>query len=247
VLKIADGVEMLQLQVESFGVRSELNPTLIWDEKNAILIDTGLPGYWNALQQALQEAGVPHEKLTAIIVTHQDLDHIGSLPQAVNGPTGRVKVYAHELERSYVEGKLPLIKTTPAAMAPLLNQLPEEMRRRALAVFEHPPRADVDETLDDGQELPFCGGIRVVHTPGHTAGHLSLYLQRSKILIAGDALICEDGVLQEPVRATLDMEEAMRSVSKLAELDIEAIVCYHGGLCAVNAGEQLRKLAANRT
>jgi glyoxylase-like metal-dependent hydrolase (beta-lactamase superfamily II) len=244
-VKIAEGVEMLQLQVEAFGVRSELSPTLVHDEENAILIDTGLPGYWNALQQLMQEAGVPYEKLTAVIATHQDLDHIGSLPQVANGPAGRVKVYAHELDRPYIEGKLPLIKTNPTTMAPLLNRLPEEARQRALAVFEHPPRADVDAMLGDGEELPYCGGIRVVHTPGHTAGHISLYLQRSKILIAGDALICEDGVLREPVRATLDMEEAMRSVRKLAKLDIEAIVCYHGGLCADNAGEQLRRLAAN--
>ena len=46
----------------------------------------------------------------------------------------------------------------------------------------------VDRIVEDGEELPFCGGITVIHTPGHTPGHICLYIGQNKTLIAGDAL-----------------------------------------------------------
>jgi glyoxylase-like metal-dependent hydrolase (beta-lactamase superfamily II) len=89
--------------------------------------------------------------------------------------------------------------------------LPEEMR----ILFQNPPKVKVDQTVDDGQELPYCGGIRVIFTPGHTPGHISLYLKQSKTLVAGDAMICLDGSLRGPVQqTTLDMNTALRSLEK---------------------------------
>jgi glyoxylase-like metal-dependent hydrolase (beta-lactamase superfamily II) len=51
------------------------------------------------------------------------------------------------------------------------ESLPEEAR----LLFENPPKAKVDETLADNQELSYCGGIQVIFTPGHSPGHISLY------------------------------------------------------------------------
>ncbi|MCK9911855.1 hypothetical protein MXD81_22055, partial [Microbacteriaceae bacterium K1510] len=87
-----------------------------------------------------------------------------------------------------------------------LESLPEEVRQKALELCENPPKAKVDRVLTDGEELPYCGGIRVIFTPGHTPGHISLYLQQSKTLVAADAMIVWDGVLRGPVQqTTLDM------------------------------------------
>ncbi|MFP3381467.1 MBL fold metallo-hydrolase, partial [Bacillus sp. SIMBA_069] len=79
-----------------------------------------------------------------------------------------------ELDKPYIQGELPLLKD---------------------GHLESPPKGRVDYTLIDGQELPFCGGIRVIHTPGHTPGHISLYLKQSKILIAGDSMYSVNGIL----------------------------------------------------
>ena len=237
-MKVANGVAMLELKVEAFGHRAVLNPTLVWDEETAVLIDAGMPGELKQIRTAMEEAGVPFAKLKAVIVTHQDLDHIGSLPEILRESAGSIEVYAHELDKPYIEGDLPLIKTDPKHMSQeTLASLPEGAR----ALYENPPKAKVNKALEDGQELPYCGGIRVIFTPGHTPGHISLYLERSKTLVAGDAMINVEGVLRGPVQqTTLDMDTALHSLEKFLDFDIEAVVCYHGGLCKENVKEQLQ-------
>ena len=102
----------------------------------------------------------------------------------------------------------------------------------------------VDEPLQDGTRLEVAGGVRVVFTPGHTPGHTCLYLERSGTLIAGDALTASEGRLLGPSpSATQDVPTAAASVRKLAELDVRAVVCYHGGVVKDDAGGQLRSLA----
>lgn len=81
------------------------------------------------------------------------------------------------------------------------------------------------------ERLPWCGGIDIVHTPGHMPGHISLYLPASKTLIAGDAVVIEQGKLNiANPQFTLDLDEAVRSVQRLLAYDIEQLICYHGGL-----------------
>jgi len=102
----------------------------------------------------------------------------------------------------------------------------------------------VDEALPDDALLDLAGGVRVVATPGHTIGHMCLYLERTRTVIAGDALVAENGRLQGPSpTATADLPTASRSVRRLAGLDVDAIVCYHGGVVADGAGDQLRRVA----
>lgn len=232
---------MIEFKFEVFGKHSTLNPTLIWDDEVAILIDTGMPGKLEQIREAMREVGVSFDKLKAVILTHQDLDHIGSLPEILKETDGCIDVYAHQLDKPYIEGTLPLIKTDPSRMSKeAFESLPEDLR----FFYTNPPKAKVDKTLEDGQELPFCGGIRVIFTPGHTPGHISLYLKKSKVLVAGDAIISVNGILRGPVqRTTLDMNTAIRSLKKFLDFEIDSVICYHGGLCNINPLDQLRDLS----
>ena len=65
-------------------------------------------------------------------------------------------------------------------------------------LFADPPKVSVDMAVADEEVLPYCGGITVIFTPGHTPGHICLYLNQSKILIAGDALVAVHGELRGP-------------------------------------------------
>ena len=101
----------------------------------------------------------------------------------------------------------------------------------------------VDEHLEDGDRLELTGGTRLIFTPGHTPGHLCLYLERSKVLVAGDALTAEGGHLNGPNPSmTLDMRPTMQSIRRLMDLDVEIIVCYHGGVVSEDANGQLRRV-----
>jgi glyoxylase-like metal-dependent hydrolase (beta-lactamase superfamily II) len=120
----------------------------------------------------------------------------------------------------------------------MLEQSPQ-MRE----VLERLEPVGVDEHLEDGERLDIAGGIRVIFTPGHTPGHLSLYLERSKVLIAGDALRAERGSLNGPNPSmTLEMGTALQSLRTLADLDIDTIVCYHGGVVSEDVNGQLRRV-----
>jgi glyoxylase-like metal-dependent hydrolase (beta-lactamase superfamily II) len=102
---------------------------------------------------------------------------------------------------------------------------------------------EVDEVLKDGDVLPYLGGIEVIYTPGHTIGHMCLYLRESKTLIAGDLLFYREGKLSKADSSiNHDQDLVLKSLKKLTQYDIENIICYHGGLFNDNANESIKKL-----
>ena len=217
-MEIAKGVEMLQLEFQEFII----HPILLWDDEMAVLIDTGFPGQFEDIQVEMERVGVSVDKVKVVILTHQDIDHIGSLPNVLENGVSDIKVYAHELDKPYIEGDLPLLKDVHV---------------------ENPPKGKVSDTVIDGQELPYCGGILILHTPGHTPGHISLYLKPSKILVAGDSMYSVNGMLGGVhAPTTLNIMEARQSLKKYLNLDIESVVCYHGGLSKGNIKIQLQNL-----
>lgn len=241
-MQVAKGLEMLEITANLMGGQGTIHPALIWDEDTVILVDAGFPGQFPQFREAMEKAGVPLENLGKVVLTHQDIDHIGCLPDLLKASSQKVEVLASEVEKPYIQGEKPLIKIEKAMAR--LNDLPQERREGLKRVFTNPPKAPVDKTVADGEELPFCGGITVIHTPGHTPGHISLYHQPSKTLIAGDALVVVDGQLAGPVpQYTLDMDVAIQSLKKLTQYDIEAVICYHGGLYRENVNRRIAELA----
>ena len=105
-------------------------------------------------------------------------------------------------------------------------------------------KVNIDETLIDGQELPYCGGMTVIHTPGHTPGHICLYIKSFKLLIAGDIFAVNDGLLLRGNQDyNFDNEENMKSIQKLMKYDIETVICYHGGMYKDNVNKRIAELA----
>ena len=232
-MRIADGVYVLPIPRNSQGAAGFLNLTLILDEQNGnTLVDAGLPGQAEVIGAALAEAGIGVRDLRRIIFTHQDLDHVGSGAALVR--QSGAQVLAHPADAPHIDGSLRLLKPSPE----MLEQRPQ-MRE----VLERLEPVGVDEHLEDGERLELAGGIRVVFTPGHTPGHLCLYLERSKALVAGDALTAEGGHLNGPNPSmTLEMRPAMQSIRRLADLEIDTILCYHGGVVGEDANGQLRRV-----
>ncbi|MBT2738701.1 MBL fold metallo-hydrolase [Bacillus sp. ISL-7] len=218
------GVKSVVLEVSAGSYSFIVHAALLWDEKDVILVDTGTPGHAKLIQDTLNRESNFFERLTKIIITHQDYDHIGSLPELLANTDERLVVLAHPLSKPYIMGDLPLIKGGPEV---------------------EPSKVDI--SLQDSEILPYCGGIQVIYTPGHTPDHISLYHQPTKTLISGDALTAKDGVLMPPMpEFTLDMDSALKSVAKLIELDIETVITYHGGVCTDRIKERLTAIAEGK-
>jgi len=236
-------IKALTLDVDMFGAQSKIYPTLIWDDTGATLIDVGFPGQFEQLVQAVTAAGISFAQIKRVIITHQDWDHIGTLPEIIKATNGKVELYAHINEKPYLEGTLPYLKMSPERIAVRLQSLPAEIREKAAATFASIPTVIITQTMADGDTLPFHSGIEVIHTPGHTPGHVCLYLKSHRLLIAGDQLRLENGHLVGPAEIhTPDMTTALNSLKKLASYDIERVICYHGGLSEARTSIRIAEL-----
>jgi glyoxylase-like metal-dependent hydrolase (beta-lactamase superfamily II) len=98
--------------------------------------------------------------------------------------------------------------------------------------------------IEDGEILPVLGGLRVVHTPGHTPGSVCLYGARDRILFVGDTLQRRFGAVSfASALYSDDHAMAKRSVKRLAALDVETIVFSHFAPLEGGAAEVLATLA----
>jgi glyoxylase-like metal-dependent hydrolase (beta-lactamase superfamily II) len=224
-MRIAENVEMLSIG----DANGAFYPVLAWDSAHLILIDAGLPGQFDLFRQAIARAGFAVEGLTHILLTHQDMDHIGCVKELLAAAPA-AQVLVHEAEAPYLDGTKTPVKL--AALAAEYDSLPEEGKAwhdRMKAGYKN-RRMRFQKTLRDGEILPICGGIEVVHTPGHTPGHAALYLSTSRILVGGDAVNLLDGALIGPnPEYTLDLEEGLMSFEKIQALHPAGVVSYHGG------------------
>jgi glyoxylase-like metal-dependent hydrolase (beta-lactamase superfamily II) len=206
-----------------------LNPVMLVDENQMVLVDCGYPGSLPLLQEAAKKQHLLFEKITALVITHHDIDHMGAAFELVHAYP-HIKVYASAAEAPYINGKKKSLRLQQAEE--LYPLLPDAYKPAALA-FQNALMAmkpvRVDLMLDE-KDQPFGNDLQVVFTPGHTPGHISLYLQNEKLLIASDALVVENNEFEiANPQFTLDLTGAIASVKKLSALSIHGMVCYHGG------------------
>lgn len=249
-MKLDRGIVMLELAAEVMGKTETVYPTLIESEAGSALIDAGYPGQAERIRSEAALHGVALERLTAVLITHQDIDHIGSLQEIVRQADAPPAVISSRFERPYIQGDERPIRLTSKAVEQALLALPpdvpEEWRRAFRHTLENPPSCAVTATVSHGQTLPYGGGLVVIETPGHTPGHLSFYHPPSKTLIAGDALTTVGGQLHgaDPI-TTMDPAAANRSIAEFLRYDISQVVCYHGGLFRGDPRQRLRQLSQN--
>jgi len=148
---------------------------LLVDERGeAVLLDTGLVGEPMQIRWQLRRLGLGPAAIKAILLTHGHIDHVGNLAWAKRW-TG-APIYAHETEQVHVDGAY--LYTGAARWC-------GRMERIGYDVLSYRP-AKIDRFIADGEELPFWGGLRVVHLPGHTLGHCAFYSARHDLLFSGD-------------------------------------------------------------
>ncbi|WP_435363882.1 MBL fold metallo-hydrolase [Haloarchaeobius sp. DYHT-AS-18] len=202
------GIHPLALEF-SFGGRDlTIHPTAVETDHGVLLVDVGLPGATDQIRAQLDEVGVALDDVSMVLLTHHDGDHAGGLAE-LEAETDLI-VVAHEDEAAFIDGREWPLKT------------PEDGDR-------YPP-VPVDLELVGGETFRTAAGpMQVVATPGHTPGHSSLYFPDQRFLLAGDALNNDDGFTGPKPQYTPDMETAIESVGRLAELAVDTTHCHHGG------------------
>lgn len=234
--RIVDGVYRLRLGFVS--------AYLLDTDDGLVLVDCGEAGRGDRIAAMVGALGRTVGEIRHILVTHHHPDHIGSLADLSRRT--EAPVWVHAADAAFVRGDRTWSGPEPVSrpgrlLRPLLVRLQPD----------RPEPVRVDHLLGDRDRLPAAGGVQVVHTPGHTPGHVAFLLPRDGgVLIAGDAATnvgrLRSGGHRLGAMVTDDLVTAHDSFRLLAGLEFEVAVFGHGAPLRSGAAERFRTVAVGR-
>ncbi|MEU9362290.1 MBL fold metallo-hydrolase [Streptomyces sp. NPDC048301] len=210
-------------------LRFAIGQAYLWaDGRELTLIDAGDASAAGAIEDGVRRLGHDPARIRRIVLTHGHRDHYGAAGELAR--RHGAEILAHRLDAPFVRGEEPVPE-------PVLHDWERPLYARALTVPQA-PATPVDRELEDGDELPFGGGARVVHAPGHTPGSIGIHLPRHDVLFTGDAVAGVGRVMLGVFNA--DHARAQQSFRRLAGL-APAVVCFgHGDPLTEDAPAVLR-------
>jgi glyoxylase-like metal-dependent hydrolase (beta-lactamase superfamily II) len=220
------------------------------EDQSWVLLDAGLKTSYDKIKAVAEKLFGQNAVPSGIVLTHGHFDHVGSLTRLA--VEWNVPVYAHHLELPYLTGKSDYPPADSSVGGGLMS---------LMADFYPKTPIDLSGTV---KSLPFDGRIAVLpewtylHTPGHAPGHISLWRQKDKVLLAGDAFVTtkqesafsvltQSKVLSGPPKYfTIDWQLAKESVNLLANLQPDTVACGHGmPMSGEEMQQDLMELAQN--
>ena len=210
-----------------------VNWFLIGDGNHITVVDAGAPGYRRQLAGGCAELGRTEAEVSAVVLTHAHSDHVG-VAEMLRTEL-RVPVWVHEGDRDLATTGKAMGKNE-GSMLPYLRygaawKLLLELGRNG--AMKPKPIKEV-RTFSDGEQLDVPGGLRVVHTPGHTKGHCVLVSETAGVCFVGDAICSYNPLTGErgpqllPRSLTNDVAQATASLDRLSGLGVESLLPGHG-------------------
>lgn len=205
------------------------------------LVDAGLKWSAPAIKKMAKENFGEHSRPSAIILTHGHFDHVGAVKALAE--EWNVPVYAHSLELPYLTGRSSYPPPDSSVGGGLMASMAFMYPKGPIDISEYVQK------LPDNNAIPGFPEWKYVHTPGHSPGHISLFRETDKVLIAGDAFVttkAESGIYAmthlshmsgPPKYFTCNWASAKVSVMKLAALAPEIVATGHG---KPMSGEEMR-------
>lgn len=202
------------------------------ESNDFVLVDAGMPKCANEIISVAEDRFGTNSRPKAIILTHGHFDHVGGIIELIK--YWDVPVYAHQMEIPFLTGQQSYPEPDPtveggmvAKMSPLFPNEPIDLG------------SSIKVLPTDGT-VPHMPEFRWIHTPGHTPGHISLFREKDRTLIAGDAFVTvkqeylykvitqEQEISGPPRYLTTDWKAAKESVIKLEKLKPLTAVTGHG-------------------
>jgi len=201
--------------------------------KTPTLVDAGMPGSEDLILSYVDSLDLAARDLARIVITHHHLDHMGSVA-AIKQRTS-AQVFGHPGDAAFISGELP----PPPARGAMMRVL---FRLLAPVLPSAEPVA-VDVTIQDGDRLDLLDGATILHLPGHTPGSIALHFPLERLLICGDAISHRANRLGPPRKSfTVDMNQAVSSLRRLAGLEFEVLCPGHGAPIVGGAAERVGAL-----
>lgn len=202
-------------------------------DKNLTLVDTGFRGRAAKILTEIIQLGYSPSDIENIIITHHHVDHIGSLAELKEATQARIM--AHPADVPYIEGQLP--QPGPS--------IPERLKRHLSPLLQlwttSPVKVDIQ--INHGEELAILGGIRVLHTPGHTPGSICLLLPQERLVLVGDIMANRFRLSLPSREYTVDLAQEIQSIQAVADLDFDTICFGHGNEITRNAHDAIINFA----
>lgn len=206
-----------QLEEGLFQMRQTVvDSYLITDGRQAALVDSGFVGDMRLVETALSLAGLQWEAISSVLLTHGHLDHTLNLSALVerSGAT----VYMHPDDWDHLVGRYRYRGWSRVCGA---------LEWAGRAAFGYLPVGGF-EPIGDGDVLDVLGGIQVVHTPGHTAGHCCYLWRERRLLFAGDLFACVLPGARLPPRIFNSCPERFpASLAKVRRLALRGMLSNH--------------------
>ena len=209
--------------------RGKVFPYLfVEDRDNLTLIDPSFLSQLPILEKYLLNVGYDIKNVRRIILTHVHVDH----SQAANEIKKRsgAKIYSHWIESRYLSHDPPY-QGPPTTQDTIdkLEKLGVSMKAliKEYGSFEVEPTR-VDEQVSDGDMI---GSLKVIHTPGHTPGHISLYYEKDKLLLGADSIYKHvfgvEGMYISAPQVSIDPVTAIISAQRLSKVNFDKLLMAH--------------------
>jgi glyoxylase-like metal-dependent hydrolase (beta-lactamase superfamily II) len=189
------------------------------------LVDSCFLAQFPRLEQGIHDEGYDIRDVKRLILTHIHPDHI----QAANEvkKVSGAEIYSHWAEADYLKKDPPYNgPPTPNMIHNMLVKSGKTMEDVAKKFgFREPDPISVDRRLKDGDSV---GRLKVIHTPGHTPGHISLFAEEDKAIIGGDCLFKTAFGLSLPFPdVTIDPVAALISVRRITQIGFDKLLLAH--------------------